>query len=456
MKNRRLFILLALCLPLLSGCGDGSSTSTSGYDPFMIGDNLEVISNVEAKLIANEAYNNLSNVTLLRRNTNNTEDDTNFYTNSFASYATNVSTTIYSEVAYYSNMIDELRNTTTTTYFGNDSTIEDKTKKTIYWYGIKPVKEGETPSPNYSLMTSTTENYNGISSTRYGVEKEDFSTTQNISPLWRRYLIESIVKNYLGTGIAYSADNTYVKDNQHIIGYSSYSEITTEPSKITPNKRENDYVVKTTYLSVVDFYNDELLGLGWTVKSVSTKVTMAYLTTIDGKGTENPLEVGKEETTTSLQYDTTHSSSESVPVYKIDNSRPFSIAKFNLINENKDIEFAEQITLENNDDYYSRVVDKFSGHAYYKEEILDVGYYSFFDGAPTDPKDYEKWGYQDIIANKCVNYILNPANVEDCHLDLTEHPKLFYVASKAKFSFRIVFDADMKVASEFTVAIIGR
>ena len=456
MKKNRLFILLPLVLPLLAGCGDNNNTSTSGYDPFMIGDNLEVVSNVEAKLIANEAYNNLSNVTLLRKTKTSIEDDTNFYTGSFSSYATNMSTSVYSEVAYYSNMIDESRNTTTTTYFGNDSTIEDKTQKTIYWYGIKPVKEGETPNTNYSLMTATTENYNGISSTRYGVEEEDFSSTANIAPLWRRYLIESITTNYLATGIAYSANNTYVKDNQHIIGYYSYSEITTEPSKITPNKRENDYVVKTTHLSVVDFYNDEVLELGWTVKSVSTKVTMAYLTTIDGNGVENPIEVSKEENIISLQYDSSHSTSETVPVYKLDDSRPFSISKFNLVSEGTDIEFASQIVLENNDDYYRRIVNNYNGHAYYKEQLLDVGYYSFFDGMPEDPKDYEKWGYKDIIANKCVNYILDPENVEDCHLNLTNHPKLFYVASPARFSFRIVFDAEMKTASEFTVAIIGR
>ena len=80
MKKKSLLILPIVLL--LSGCNFGQQTVS--YDPFMIGDNLNVVNSTEAKLIANEAYNNLVYTTLLRKTSTNFTNDTNFYTGAFA------------------------------------------------------------------------------------------------------------------------------------------------------------------------------------------------------------------------------------------------------------------------------------------------------------------------------------------------------------------------------------
>ena len=450
-KNLLPLILFPL---LLAGCS--GSNNTSNYDPFMIGDNLEVISSVEARLIANEAYDNLSRTTSLMKTSTVGEDNTKFYTGAFASYATNRKTTTESQAYYYANKIETERNVSTTTYIGNDSTIENRNVSQTEWYGIKPVEEGQTPSENYSLLRRTVDKYNGVSSTRYG-STEDFSTKDNVAAIWNRHLVESIGEDYLTAGISYSPDFTYVRDNQHTLGYYMASVVTKETSKLAPGKEDVSYVKKVDELYVVDFYMDEVLEIGWTIKSVSSRIVTSYLTTIDGNETD-PIEVSRQEDVTSLFYDKERQTSEDIPTFVLDTSIPFSIAKFVTNPEGTDIVFSTKYDLENNDDYYRHFEDSFNGHAYYKEQKLEVGFYSFFDGEPEQPEDYEKWGYSDIIANKCVNYIINPNDMDPEPPEIATHDKnkLFYVAAEATFAFRIVFDADMSEASEFSVAIVGR
>lgn len=449
---KKKILLLALFPLLLAGC---SGESTTEYDPFMIGDNLEVISSVEARLIANEAYDNLRLASSLMKTSTVSEDTTKFYTGAFSSYGINKKTTTDSQVTYFANKIESNRNVNTITYIGNDSTEESRNTVLTEWYGIKPVPEGETPSENYALLRKAIDKYNGISSTRFSAD-DDFSSQSNINAVWNRHLVESIGENYLTTGILYSDDYTYVRDNQHIVGYYMINEITKETSKIAPGKEDVSYVKKVEELTVIDFYRDEVLEIGWTVRTASSRIITSYLTTIDGNETE-PIEVSKQEDITSLSYEKSHQTSEEIPTYELSSSIPFSIAKFVPNSTHTDIEFSTKYEMENNDDYYRHFEDSFSGHAYYKEQKLEVGFYSFFDGEPAQPEDYEKLGYEAIIANKCVNYIVNPNDLPDEEKAIIEgHEHLFYVAAEATFAFRVVFDADMTTASEFSVAIVGR
>ena len=265
--KKKLFLIIPLFFPLLAGCsGDNKPTE---YDPFMIGDNLEVVSATEAKLIANEAYDNLMRSSSLKQSSTVNEDNTKFYTGAFANYATNTKTTTDTEVIYYANKIDTTRNVIKTTYLGNDSSVEDENTTTTEWYGIKPVKEGEAESENYSLMKKTIEKFNGISSTRYSAV-DDFSTKEGVSAIWNKYMVSTIATNYLITSIAYSNDYTYARDNQHIIGYQITSSITLEKSKIAPGKEDASYVKRVDELTVIDFYKDEVLEIGWTVRTVSS------------------------------------------------------------------------------------------------------------------------------------------------------------------------------------------
>ena len=450
--KKKLLIILSLVSPLLISC---SNNETPSYDPFMIGDNLEVISDTEAKLIANEAYNNLYHTTSLRKKTTSVEDNTKFYTGAFSSYGTSKKTITDADVTFYTNKIESTRDLSVTTYLGNDSTIENRNTDITEWYGIKPVEEGETESEDYSLLRKTTDKYNGISSTRFSSE-DDFSSKANIVPLWNKYTIDSIVSGYLGDSVTYSDELIYVRDNQHIVGYSSISQVTTESSKIAPGKEDVSYVKKVESLAVVDFYYDEVLQIGWTIRSVSTRTITTYLSTIDGNETD-PIEVGRYEDVISLFYDSEKQTSEDLPEFELDNSIPFAIAKFEVNSTHTDIVYSTKYDLESNDDYYRHYEDAFDGHAYYKELSLDVGFYSFFAGEPTTPEEYEQWGYNDIINNKCVNYIVDPQTLpDDQKAPVANHEKIFYVAEKAIFAFRIVFDIDMEVASEFSVAIIGR
>ncbi len=444
MKKKSL-ITLSLILPILaSSCSGNKETE---FDPFTIGDNLEVISSTEARLIANQAYDNLTYVTSLNKNEKKNVDDTKFYTGSFSSYATNKSSELSSQVTYYSNLIDESSSSKSTVYFGKDSASEDGNKKILSWYGIL----GQPANPYYSLLTQTTESYNGIQSTRYGIEEDEFATADVISSVWRKQLVKSVSEDYLNISISYSDELTYVRDNQHIIGYSLQTYVTAEPSLITPLKEENSYVKKVTSITVIDFYKDDVLEIGWTVRTVSSRTTTSYLTTADKKESEEPIEVEKEESITSLFYDSSHSESPEVPDFKKTEDIPMAISQFDFDGTN--LNYVKSYTLDDNSDFY-RHFESFDGHAYYKEQKLSEGFYSFYSGTPTTPEGYQQWGYNDIIANKCVNYVVDPSSITP-HPDLTINPHLFYVAQEAKFSFRIVFNADMTAASEFTVAIIG-
>lgn len=437
-------LALGLILPILATSCSGDNNTE--FDPFTIGDNLEVISSTEARLIANQAYDNLSYVTSLNKNEKKIVDDTKFYTGSFSSYATNKSSELTSQVTYYSNLIDENSSSKSTVFFGKDSASEDGDKRILSWYGII----GEPANPYYSLLTQTTESYNGIQSTRYGVEEDEFATPEAVSYVWRKQLVKSVTEDYLNLGLSYSDLLTYVKDNQHIIGYSLNTIVTAEPSLITPDKEENSYVKKVTELIVIDFYKDDVLGIGWTVRTVSSRTTTSYLTTADKKESEQPIEVEKEESITSLFYDSTHSESTEVPDFKKTEDIPMAIAQFDF--DGMNISYNRSYTLDDNSDFY-RHFESFDGHAYYKEQKLSPGFYSFYSGTPETLEGYQQWGYNDIIANKCVNYIVDPNSVP--HPDPSIYTHLFYVAQEAKFSFRIVFNADMTSASEFTVAIIG-
>ena len=450
MKKKALLLTL---FPLLI-CGCSQNGNTTNYDPFMIGDNLEEISSVEARLIANEAYDNLNLASSLIKQSTVSEDNTKFYTGAFSAYATNKKTITNTQVSYYSNKIDTNRDVESVTYIGIDTTEETSNTSTTEWFGIKPVEEGETPSENYALLRRTIDKYNGKSSTRFSAV-DDFSTKNDIEAVWNRYLVNSINENYLLTSILYSSDFTYVRDNQHILGYYLSSQVTKEASKIAPEKEEISYVKKVEELSVIDYYKDEVLEIGWTIRSVSSRTITSYLTTIDGNETD-PIEVSRQEEVTTLQYESSHQSSEDIPTYELSSFIPFSIAKFTVNPEYTDITYSTKYQMENNDDYYRHYEESFNGHAYYKEQKLEVGFYSFFDGEPTEPQDYEKWGYEAIIANKCVNYVVNPATMEEAQAIVALHPNLFYVAAEATFAFRVVFDAEMENASEFSVAIVGR
>lgn len=444
MKKKSLLVL-SLILPILAtSCSKNEDTE---FDPFTIGDNLEVISAVEARLIANQAYDNLTYVTSLNKNVKRVDDDTKFYTGSFSSYATNKSSEESSQVTYYSNLIDEASSSKSTVYFGKDSASEDGDKRILSWYGVL----GEPANPYYSLLTQTTESYNGIQSTRYGVEEDNFATSDVITSVWRKQLVKSVSEDYLKFSISYSDDLTYVKDNQHIIGYNLQTKVTAEPSLITPLKDENSYVKKVTSLTVIDFYKDDVLEIGWTVRTVSTRVTTSYLTTADKKESDEPIEVSKSESITSLFYDSTHSESSEIPQFKETEDIPMSIAQFDF--DGTTLSYNRSYALEDNSDFY-RHFESFDGHAYYKEQKLSEGFYSFYSGTPETEAGYQQWGYNDIIANKCVNYIVDPSTITP-HPDLSVNQHLFYVAQEAKFSFRIVFNANMSAASEFTVAIIG-
>lgn len=444
MKKKSLFAL-SLILPILvSACSQNNNTE---FDPFTIGDNLEVISSTEARLIANQAYDNLMYVTSLSKSEKKNVDDTKFYTGSFSSYATNKSSEVSSQVTYYSNLIDETSSSKSTVYFGKDSANEDGDKKILSWYGIL----GEPANPYYSLLTQTTESYNGIQSTRYGVEEDEFATSDVITSVWRKQLIKSVSEDYLNISISYSDDLTYVKDNQHIIGYNLQTVVTAEPSLITPLKEENSYVKNTTSLTVIDFYKDDVLEIGWTVRTVSHRTTVSYLTNADKKESDQPIEVEKEESITSLFYDSSHAESSEVPEFVKTEDIPMSIAQFDFDGTN--LTYNRSYVLDDNSDFY-RHFESFDGHAYYKEQKLSEGFYSFYSGTPETEAGYQQWGYNDIIANKCVNYIVDPSTITP-HPDLSVNQHLFYVAQEAKFSFRIVFNANMSAASEFTVAIIG-
>lgn len=447
--NKKILAIIPLFISSLVAC---SNNNSEGYDPFMVGDNLEVVSPTEAKMIANEAYNNLVYTSYLRKTTSNVQDDTAFYTGAFSSYATSTKTTVESEVDCFSNKIESKRNIRRTTSIGKDSIIEEDNTTIEEWYGVKPVKEGEPTNENYSLLRKTVDKYNGISATRFS-STDNFATKDNASIIWNRYLVRTIDQDYLtDTSIAFSNDFIYVRDDKHIVGYYQSSQTTTESSRLAPGKEDISYLKRIDDLSVIDFYEDDLLGIGWTVRTVSKRQVVTYLTSIDGKES-SPIEISRAENVTSLYYDSSHSTSENIPQFELDVSKPFFISKFKYNDEKTDIVFDKSYRLENNNSYYQRE-EGFNGNAYYLEQKLDVGYYSFFNDEESG--EYEKWGYDAIIANNCVNYIINPHSLNELDPAISLHPNVFYVTQEMTFSFRVVFDSEMIQISEFTVAIVAK
>ena len=451
MKYRKLFII-PLILPLLGGCSNNGEPTE--FDPFMIGDNLEVVSTLEAKLIANEAYDNLSRVSTLSKRTTDTQNDTNYYTGAYSKYATNKTTTSEIGVVYYSNKSESTSHTVTTTYLGNDSAIEERDETKTEWYGIKPVKEGETPSTNYALLKKTIDTYNGIPSTRYFSLNDNFSDPTEIVPKWNKYIIDSI---NVETNISYFNDYTYVRDNQHIVGYKFSSVPTSENSKVAPANEEKKIVKKVDKLDVIDFYKDDLLGIDWTVRTIASRTITSYLSTVDGLESE-PIEINRIEEVTTLSYDTSHSASEDIPVFELTDTQPFFVAKFVPNEGGTDIVYDQSFEAENNDDYYRRFEPTYNGHAYYLETKLTQGFYSFYDGTPATAADYEKWGYPVIKSNACPSSIVSFASAPKEEQEIAKKhdaTKLFYVNEDAKYSFRILFDSEMKNATEFAVAKTG-
>lgn len=456
--NKKVLFVLPLFAMLLVGCKDNSSQEPE-FDPFMIGDNLEVINSTEAQLIANKAYNNLIYASSLKKNTVSTTDDTNFYTNAFASRATNSKTTVETDANFYTDKITTSRVIKNTNKVGNDVVEESSSSSSTEWYGIKPVEQGETPSANYSLLRKTIDDYGGNKSERYRVVTDDFSTKTNASIIWNRYIVESISSGYLtDVNISYSPRFTYVRDKKHIVGYLAETSVSVESSKIAPGKADISYVKRVDNLSVIDFYEDSLNGIGWTIKSISKKRIESYLTSVDGKESD-PIEVFRQENVTSLVYSTKRQKGGDLPQFIVETVQPFFISKF-VINEideeHSELVYDSAYRLENNNAYYLLVEDNFKGHAYYLEQRLSVGYYAFFDDEESG--EYEKWGYDDIISNQYPNYIVNPLAASEGELNpiLEGHTKLFYIAEEATFLFRIVFDENMEEASEFTVAVFAR
>ena len=454
MKAKRLLILSSLIFLPLSGCSNNNSNST--YDPFLIGDNLEVISDTEAELVSNEAFSNLMYTSSLRQSSTIEEDSTKFYTGAFSNYATHTKSTNESEAIFYSNKVETNRDIVTTSYLGNATAIEDRNTFTTDWYGYKPAKEGEPEPVDYSLLTKIVDKYNGISSTRYSAT-DHFANTDNVSAIWNLYLVNTISQS-LQNDISYSNQYTYVRDNQHIVGYYLRNQVSTEPSRVSPGKDDASYVKKVEDTFVIDFYNDEVLGIGWTVKTVSYRSIISYLNTVDGNETD-PIVISNQVDVTSFYYDISHQYSEDLPSFEMKNAIKFSISKFAFSPDDTSLDYVTNYELDNNNDFYEHIEDSFSGHAYYKEQKLEVGFYSFFDQAPTETDEYEKWGYDDFKSNKCANYIIKPSDApisEEQKAVIATHEKLFYVAAEATFAFRIVFDADMTTATEFSVAIVGR
>lgn len=453
--NKRLLCLLPLLVTSLTGCFD--SGNTTEFDPFLIGDNMEEISEDEARVVVNTAYNNLIYTSSLKKTSKSTDDYSRFYTGAFTNYRTSKDTTVETEVNYYLDEIATTRNTTSVTKIGSDKVEENSSISEVQWFGVKPVKEGEPQNPNYFLLTKTSTDYNGIKSEQYTPSEQEFSTPELAPIEWNKYVVEkSIDDTYFDeVDVSYSLNMKYIRDNKHIIGYKIETDIVEKKSQIAPQKEDATYIEKTDKLSVIDFYENEISGVGWTIKSVSYKKVVNYLTSMDGKYSD-PIEVEKQEKVTSLFYSQTRSESGEAKTFVINDAQPLHISSFTVKEEEdpeteeiiETLEYSTSYQLASNDDYYRLVESNFNGHAYYRELKLKPGYYSFYSGETSTAESYEMWGYNDIKENKCMNYIVDEP--------FEDHDNLIYITEEATFSFRIVFDSTMETISEFTVAVVSK
>lgn len=450
--NKKYLLLLPLLIVGLNGCSKNSESTE--FDPFAIGDNLEVINATEAKIIANKAYNNLIYASSLKKTSTYITDDTDFYKEAYSSYATNEKTVVETEAKYYLDEIKFTRGTTITTKKENTVVEETNTVTSTEWYGKKPTKENELFDDNYDLLKKDEYDYAGAKSVLYSVVEEDFSTKNNVNELWNRHIVKSIDQDFLtDVAISYSVEFNYVRDNKHIIGYFTNSEVKPEKLKLTPEKVDAYCVKKTDNLSIVDFYKDEVIGIGWTIRTVSKRQVVSYLTTIDGVEDE-PIEVSRNEVVTSLIYDSSRKNSGDLHEFIEDTTTGLFISRFEVNQEKQELEFAQSYQLQSNDKYYKYIEKNFEGHAYFLERKLKVGYYSFY--SDISESSYEVWGYKDIVANKCTNYIVDPLEEKEVSPFVEGHEKLFYVAEEATFLFSVVFkDTNLTQIREFTVAVIA-
>lgn len=452
--NKKIFVVLPLFASLLVGCK--SASDEPEFDPFMIGDNLEVINSTEAQLIANKAYNNLVYVSSLKKNSVSTTDETEFYTGAFSSRAKveklneTKDSTFYTNKIFTSETVEKIQNV-------ENGIVKDvtNTDETI-WYGIKPVKQGEAQSENYSTLCKTVTKNGDKESEYYSVLNNNFSNKNDVASIWNRYIVAKVSEELKDVSISYSDRFTYVRDNKHIVGYFTTTTVTVKPSEIAPEKSDISYVKRTDELSVIDFYEDSYNAIGWTIKSISKRRVESYLTSIDG-AESNPIETYRNESVTSLVYEKRREKSDDIPQYKLDASQSFYISKF-IINKylgDNDEEVSELVYSQSYPLAASKIkIEEEDGHAFYLVQKLSVGYYAFYDDEESE--EYEKWGYDDIDPKPDSDYIISPFEQEEYDSALEGHNKLFYVAEEATFLFRIVFNHDMSKASEFRVAFYAK
>lgn len=463
MKRRNSLVFIGVSLLLLSGCAKQEEPK---YDPFHIGNNLEVINTTEAKLIASQAYNNLSRLSAIETSSLTTHDDTEFFKDALKSRAEKRIRNEVHNISIKSNMFTDSYTTHEEVHDQNYGVAIDENKKEIVeWYAPK-----EKESDDYLLCTKTS---NFIGSKEYSSYKKSstvFAETDSLTRNWNKYIVNKGSEYTKNSSIKYSESLKYARDGMHILAYSISKEINKVESPIASPTADKFLLTETEITSIVAFVQQK--DIGWVAESFAYQSNVSFLTNVSGERIA-PLKYQIVQNITNYKY--VVSRDEGItPIYVEDSgsSEKLVVTRFTQQKqelppdvdeiENKeepktigyvhDESYSEQLTI--TDEFYRERNPNYDAHSYYTEVQLSSKFAYSIAKAKNETTFYD-WGYESVIEDWLPGSVKEAKYFnEETEKDVV-FEKTFTVATNGRYSIELQFDKDMEEVLKFKISFIA-
>jgi len=463
MKKLNGLFIFGILACALTGC---SKEPEKPYDPFHIGNNLEVIDTTEAKLIASQAYNNLSRLSAIEHSSSSTHDDSEFYKDTLKNKTEKREKTEKHQISIKSNMYTD---SYTTHEEINDQSYgiatEESKKEIVEWYGLNEEVEGS----EYLLYTKTS-NYLGAKEySSYRKSTAVFANEDSLERTWNKYIVNRGSEYTKNSSIKYSTSLTYARDGMHILAYNISKEINKVESPIASPYADKFLLTQTEITSIVAFVQQK--DIGWVAESFAYQSNVYFLTNISGE-TINPLKYQTIQNITNYKYVVSRDAGET-PKYIKDSgtSEKLVITRFEhelteippgdpetepekiVTGYKHDEEYSETLSI--TDEFYRARNPNYDAHSYYIEEQLQSNY-AYSIAYAKDEEEYREWGYESDIDDwlpgsvKEAKYYVPPYLAE-----IAVFKKTFCVTTSGRYSIELQFDKDMDKILKFKISFIA-
>lgn len=462
MKKRNSFILFPILLITLVGC---SKQEDPSYDPFHIGNNLEVIDTTEAKLIASQAYNNLSRLSAIETSSASTHDDSEFYKDTLKNKTEKRIKNEKHNISIKSNMFTDSYTTHEEVHDQIYGVATEESKKEIVeWYS--PVDE----SKDYLLLTKTS---NFIGNNEYSSYKKSssvFANQDSLSRNWNKYIINKGSEYTKNSSIKYSDSLTYARDGMHILAYSISKEINKIESPIASPNADKFLLTQTEITSIVAFVQQK--DIGWVAESFAYQSNVYFLTNISGERI-SPLKYQSIQNITNYKY-VVFRDSGTTPTYVEDSgySEKLCVTRFNqvkeelptplifqekqeepkIINYSHDETYSEQLTI--TDEFYRARNPNYDAHSYYTEVQLS-NKYAYSIARAKNETTYLDWGFESNIEDWLPGTVKEAKYYDEILEKEVVFGKTFTVATSGRYSIDMQFNNNMDNILKFKISFIA-